>query len=401
MKPLVYLCGEYPRATDTFIQREVTALRNEGFHVETLSVRRPAEGERGTHEQDEERRGTYYLLPCSPFHLAGSHLRLFLRSPKRYFGSLVLALKVRSPGIRSFIYQLFYFAEAGLVAARMSKRGLIHIHNHAPDACGYVTMLASSLGGFTYSMTLHGFGIFSEPKRWRLQEKIEHSLFTVCISRHGKSQAMLWSNRKSWDKIHIVHCGVDSDAAVSRHHEGRGKNILFVGRLDHVKGLPLLIEAFLLLSNTYRDIYLHIIGDGPERSDLESLIRENHLDERVLFYGYLSQSELKTIYAKADVFVMTSFFEGIPVVLMEAMSFGVPVVAPRITGIPELVQEDVEGMLTTPADPVCLAESIETLLNDSEKRNRFAAEGRKKIEREYNLKKETGRLVEIMHRYLG
>ena len=397
---IAYLCGEYPRATDTFIQREVASLRKAGLHVETISVRCPAPQEQGTEEQRQERQGTYYLLPCNPWRLLSDHFRLLLRSPSRYFRGVWLAFTVRSPGLWSLLYQIFYFAEAGLVASRMKRQELTHVHNHAPDASGYVAMIAGAIGDLTHSMTLHGFGILSEPRRWRLKEKIERSLFTICVSYHARSQAMLWSNRDCWNRLHIVHCGIDLERMDTRKHRGRGRNILFVGRFDRVKGVPVLLEAFEILADQNPNLHLHLVGDGPERSELESIVHEKGLDGRVTFYGYQSQAQLSEHFAEADVFVMTSFAEGVPVALMEAMAFGVPVVAPRITGIPELVTDGVSGFLTTPSDVDCLLEKIETLLNDAEQRNRFAVEGRQVVEQEFNLLIETGRLVEIMQDYL-
>jgi glycosyltransferase involved in cell wall biosynthesis len=398
---LVYLCSEYPRATDTFIQREVDSLRKAGFYVETISARRPVQLEQGTEEQDKERQRTHYLLPCSPWRLFSDHLRLLFRSPGRYFQGVWLALTVRSPGLRSLLYQIFYFAEAGMVASRMKQRGLTHIHNHAPDASGYVAMIACNMGDLTYSLTLHGPDIFFEPGRWRIKEKIERSRFAICVSHYARSQAMLWSNRGCWDRLHVVHCGIDPDRAETHRHKGRGRHILFVGRLNPVKGLIVLLEAFAVLARRYPNLHLSFVGDGPQRPALESIVSEKGLCECVTFHGYRSQAELREHYAGADVFVMTSFAEGLPVVLMEAMAFGVPVVAPCITGIPELVMDGVSGFLTTPGDVEDLIERIETLLDNPELRNRFAMEGRRKVEQEFNLLLETSRLTDIMKNHLA
>lgn len=398
---LAYLCGEYPRATDTFIQREVASLRKAGLEVEVVSVRRPGLIEQGTEEQEEERSNAHYLLPCPLKRLLSDHFKLIASSPLGYIRGLWLAMTVRSPGLRALLYQMFYFAEAGLVGSWMRSRGISHVHNHAPNQSGYVAMLAAALGNMTYSMTLHGFGIFSEPTRWRLTEKIERALFTICVSQHAKSQAMLWSDRCFWDRLHVVRCGIDAGSVPVRTHQGRGRNILFVGRFDHVKGLPVLLEAFAGLARRDPRLHLHLVGDGPQRADLEVIVREQGLQKQVTFHGYRSQAQLQRHFAEADVFAMASFAEGVPVVLMEAMACGVPVVAPRITGIPELVQDGISGFLTVPGDADSLAASIETLLDDPEKRNRFAQEARQVVEQHFNLETETRRLADIFKEHLS
>lgn len=397
---LAYLCGEYPRATDTFIQREVAALRRAGLDVTTLSVRRPAAAEQGTAEQEQERRNTHYLLPCPPWRLVAVHAGLLLGTPRRYWRAVKTAWTIRSPGWRALLYQLFYFAEAGLVVHKMRRLGISHLHNHTPNASGYVAMIAAALGPVTYSMTLHGFGIFAEPTRWRLTEKIERALFTVCVSRHARSQAMLWSDPRHWQRLHVIHCGIDTADLPERRHAGRGKHLLFVGRFDHVKGLPLLVEIFATLAGKIPALCLHLVGDGPQRALIESLVREKGLAEQVRFYGYQSQGQLLDHFARADLFVMTSFAEGIPVVLMEAMAHGVPVVAPRITGIPELVIDGVSGLLATPGHAESFVEQIATLLDDPDARNRMAAAGRHVVAQAFDLETEAGRLAKILRQHL-
>jgi colanic acid/amylovoran biosynthesis glycosyltransferase len=355
---IAYLCGEYPRVTDTFIQREVAALRGANIDVETISVRRPAAQEQGSREQQAERQRTHYLLPCNPLQLCVDHLQMLLMSPLRYVQALWIALVVRGPGLTALLRQLAYFAEAGIVAAHMHRRAIPHLHNHAPDASGYVAMIAACMGSFTYSMTLHGFGILSEPSRWRLREKLERSAFAICVSSYARSQAMLWTDPQHWHRFHVVHCGIDPDSATLRIHKGRGNRLLFVGRLDAVKGMPVLFEAVSQLKQDRPHIQLDIVGDGPERCRLTAMAREMNLEDGVKFHGYLSQSDLRSFWRSADVMVMSSFVEGVPVALMEAMAHGLPVVAPRITGIPELVHDGATGRLTTPGDSEEIARCV-------------------------------------------
>lgn len=398
---VAYLCGEYPRATDTFIQREIAALRSEGVEVETISVRRPQQGEAGTAEQEGERQRTHYMLPCSPWRLLADHSGCIVRAPVRYLKALRTAVCVRSPGIKSLAYQFFYFAEAGLVATELRRRRVSHIHSHAPDASGYVTMLAAEIGGLTFSMTLHGFGALSEPSRWRLREKLERSLFAVCVSSWARGQAMLWTDSSHWGKYHVVHCGIDPAQFQPRTHDQRGKRILFIGRFDPVKGLPLLIEAIERLAADHPDVHLDLVGDGPLRPEIERQIRERRLDGGVTSHGYLSQAQCRERLCEADVLVISSFAEGVPVVLMEAMASGVPVLAPWIAGIPELVENGVSGVLVPSGDVESLASGLSMLLTNPALRSRLAQAGRLKVEREFNTQLEATRLIHIFRERLA
>ena len=394
---IAYLCGEYPRATDTSIQREVAALRSADMHVRTISIRRPAARERlqsnGATPQSHD---TYYVLPAGFWRLATAHWRTLMRSPRRYLRALRLALSVRSPGLRALTYQLFYFAEAAIVAELMRREGLVHLHNHAPDASGYVAMIAAEMGGFSYSMTIHGHGILAEPGRWRLADKLRRALFVVCVSWHARSQCMLWSSQDTWDRFHVIHCGVTSERRELRQHTGSGTRLLYVGRLDHVKGLPLLIDALASLADSHPDIRVDIVGDGPERPSLEQRVAASGLNAHVHFHGYLGQHEVEALLAQSDALVMTSFAEGIPVALMEAMAVGVPVVAPRITGIPELIEHQRGGLLFTPGNVDDLVGALLRLLDDPDLRSEFAEHGYRTIREQFNLGTETGRLVALM-----
>lgn len=396
---IAYLCGEYPRATDQFIQREVAALRGAGVHVRTLSVRRPIARERPLDSGNEEAANTLYLVPASAWRVLVCHARALLASPRRYFRALGVALFIRPPGLRALAYQAFYFAEAGLVAEIMRRERLEHLHNHSPDSSGFVAMIAAEMGGFTYSMTLHGFGILSEPGRWRLREKLERALFTICISWQARSQAMLWCDMAMWPRIHVVHCGIDPDDYAPRAPAPGHDRLGFVGRLDQVKGLPVLLDALAELARQRPRMHLDIAGDGPQRDVLEAIVTERGLEAHVTFHGYLSQPAIRDMLQAVDVFVMSSLAEGIPVVLMEAMALGLPVVAPRIAGIPELVRDGDTGLLFTPGHSAELASAITQALDDTTLRARFADTGPKLVAEEFNVQTEALRLVATMRAY--
>jgi len=193
-----------------------------------------------------------------------------------------------------------------------------------------------------------------------------------------------------------VHCGVDPEQFEPKRHHGSGSRVLFVGRLAAPKGLPILLESIARLREDHPNVQLTIAGDGPDRQQLESMARRLGIESHVRFLGYQSQSQVRELLGRSDVFGMASFAEGVPVVLMEAMAGGVPVVATRIAGIPELVDDGGCGFLVPPGDGQALADRIGQLLDDAELRNAIAAAGRLKVEQEFNLTMESRRLCQIL-----
>lgn len=397
---IAYLTGEYPRATDTFIQREVAALRQQAAEIHTFSVRPTGEVHMVGEEQKQERNQTFYILPPSPIKLLRSHLNLLFTSPKSYVRALKLTWSTRLHGLRGNLYQLFYFLEAGILAQEIKRRRISHLHNHFGDSSCSVAMLAAELGGFSYSFTLHGPYIFFQPYHWRLDAKINRALFVSCISNYCRSQGMIFAPIEKWNQMHIVHCGIDPELFKLVSHQGEGKRLLYVGRLAAVKGLPILLESLVYLKRQHPDVILTVVGDGSDRTSLEQMTVDLGLKDNVNFVGYKSQAEVRKYFEKTDVFVLSSFAEGVPVVLMEAMAAGVPVVAPQVAGVSELVENGISGYIVPAGDIASLAQSIEKLLDNSELRAKFGTAGRNKVEKEFNINLEAQKLYKIMSKKL-
>ncbi|MEP2530319.1 glycosyltransferase [Shimia sp.] len=395
-QPIAYLTGEYPRATDTFIQREVAALRAQGREVITCSVRRTGTEHLVGDEQKAEAANTFYVLPAARLvHLILCHFQALLRSPKRYFRALWLALRTSPGGIKALLFQLFYFAEAGVLAAHLRKKNVRHLHNHIAKSSCTVAMLTSEISGIPYSFTLHGPDIFFAPDHWRLDEKIARARFVSCISHFCRSQAMAFSDPRHWSKLHIVHCGVDPDR-YTNFEDPMGHNLLFVGRLAPVKGLPILLRALETLVPDFPKLHLTVIGDGSGRAALESQVETAGLTDHVSFAGYKSQSEVAEALIASDLFVLPSFAEGVPVVLMEAMAAKRPVVATQIAGIPELVTDGGSGLLVPPGDPDALAQAIAKVIGNPSRATGMGIVGRARVEAAYDVTKEALRLGALM-----
>ncbi|MEL7131830.1 MAG: glycosyltransferase family 4 protein [Pseudomonadota bacterium] len=398
--PIAYLTGEYPRATDTFIQREVAELRKLGFDIRTCSIRATDESHQVGAEQQAERAATFVVQSRAknPVALLKAHGHM-LKSPARWFGAAKLAWSTSPKGLKNRLWQLFYFLQAGVLADHILRNDVRHLHNHFGNSSCSVAMLAAHMAGLPFSYTAHGPMEFFEPHHWRLDAKIARASFVAAISHFARAQCMLFSDAAHWGRIKIVHCGVEPARYDS---DGRtpGKHIVFVGRLAGIKGVPLLIDAVAQLQAKHPELHLTLVGDGPEKADLETYVAQRGLTDRVTFTGYLGQQEVAAILKTADMLVLPSFAEGVPVVLMEAMAAHIPVVATRVAGVQELVEDGVSGHVIPPGDLDALINAIYQLLKDPEQRAQMGAAGRRKVEAEFDVAKEAAWLATLFEHSL-
>ncbi|MBO9436768.1 glycosyltransferase [Ruegeria sp. R13_0] len=396
--PVAYLTGEYPKVSHTFIQREIAALRALGTQVETCTVRRANPKDVVGEDQKAEETNTFCILDTAraPHRLLGAHLQALRTAPGRWFSALWLAWRTRSPGAKALLYQLFYFAEAGVLAARLKAKGVVHLHNHFGNSSCTVAMLTSEISGIPYSFTEHGPALFFEPMRWRIDEKIARARSIVAISHFCRSQLMLFSDQQHWPRISIVHCGIDPDRYGHNPRDSFGKRVLFVGRLDAVKGAPLLLQAFAALREDHPDATLTLIGDGADRPALEAQAKTLALGDAVTFAGYRPQEAVADFLEEADMLVLPSFAEGVPVVLMEAMASRIPVIATQVAGVSELITDGEVGFVVPPGDVSTLIARMQTLLSDPNLCRRMGIAGRLKVRADFNTMNEAAWLRTLL-----
>jgi colanic acid/amylovoran biosynthesis glycosyltransferase len=400
-----YFTSTYPRATDTFIQREVVGLRNEGIEVLTAALRSPEATNNVSDLIRNERKNTAYFLPANPLRLLKINILTVVKAPGDYLKTLKLAFKTRKPGIKGALYQLFYFQEALMLSDYLKSHNIQHLHNHFGDSSGMVAMLASHLSGVGYSITFHGPHIFFEPTLLALREKIKYAKFIVCISHYCKSQLMLFSDVEDWHKLKIVHCGVDVDQYAMPlvkpiNDLSQPVKLLYVGRLAAEKGVPVLLRSLISLKNDGHRFHLTLLGDGPERTALEMEVKENGLTEMVHFAGFASQETVRDTLQNSDVFILPSFAEGVPVSLMEAMACGVPVIGTNVGGVTELIEHGVSGMVVAPSDDVALQNAILSYIKHPELRETIRITARNTIESNFNFRIEVNKLEHLIKEQL-
>ena len=395
--PIAYLTGVYPKVSHTFIQREVAALRALGAEVLTCTVRWADPKDIVGADQQAEAAATFCILDVArkPWQLMGCHWRALRTAPGSWFSALGLAWRTCPPGLKEALWQVFYFLEAGVLSDHLRSRGVVHLHNHFGDSSGTVTMLTSAISGIPFSYTMHGPDLFFEPIKWRIDAKTAQARFVVCISHFCRSQAMLFSDPVHWPKLKIVHCGVTPARYGQTPRDAFGKRVLFIGRLDAVKGGPLLLDAFATVCHAHPEAHLTVVGDGPARAALETQAAQLGLASAVTFAGYRSQTEVQGLLEQADMLVLPSFAEGVPMVLMEAMASRIPVIASRVAGVPELVEDGVTGFLVPPGDVASLTMRLNTLLGDPELCRTMGAAGRCVVEAGFDVDREAAWLLRL------
>ncbi|MBN2299130.1 MAG: glycosyltransferase family 4 protein, partial [Deltaproteobacteria bacterium] len=250
-----------------------------------------------------------------------------------------------------------------------------------------------------YSFTAHANDIFE--RGWLLKEKVERSAFTVVISEFNKD--FLIKNRAPENKIHVIHCGVDSSLfqAGKSMRISKPLKIGALGRMVEKKGFDTLIDAGRILLDSGKSLRIHIAGDGPLMKDLSKQARVMGFTDNVILSGPLPHDSVSSWLKGLDIFVLpcrkdsNGDMDGIPVVLMEAMLSGVPVVSTRISGIPELIQDGVTGCLADPDNPSELAAAIDRIAGDSRFRKTLTTNAKKKVREEFDLSRNTGRRAEL------
>jgi colanic acid/amylovoran biosynthesis glycosyltransferase len=397
---IAYLTSAYARASDTFIRGEVVQLRKMGFTVYTFSIRRPPAEEAVNEEIRREQQNTEYLFDRNIGQLIFAGLKQLVRRPGRCFSAARLAWRTSSPGIKPHIWQLAYLVEACLLAERLAAKGVRHLHNHIGENSAAVAMLASVLSGIPFSLTIHGPVEFDRPTLLALDEKIARACFVVAVCDFGKSQLCRWCNIHDWDKINVVHCGVNGEFVRQPPTPvPAAPRLVSIGRIAEQKGHLLLVDAAAALAARNIDFELIIIGDGPLRDGLQQQIDRLGLGSRVRITGWINSEQIRNELINSRGLVLPSFAEGLPVAIMECLALGRPVISTFVGGIPELVQDGVNGWLVPAGNLEELARALrEALTMSSHQLAKMGDAGRVSVVERHNATTEAAKLARLISR---
>jgi glycosyltransferase involved in cell wall biosynthesis len=398
----------YPRVSETFIAQEIAALERQGLPLTIVSLRHPYD--RITHPVHLAIQATVLYLPeylyKDPLRVLAGHVQAFRRDARRYRKSLLQWMRDlhRDPTAN----RVRRFGQAGVLAAELPA-GTGHLHAHFMHTPASVARYAATMTGLTYSLSGHAKDIWTSPA-WELREKLLGARFSVtCTAANREHLTGLAPNAE----VHLLYHGLDRgnfsppDSFGSLRDGSRSDDpvrLLSVGRFQPKKGFDVLLRALALVRH---HVVLSLVGYGPEEQRLRRLTRTLQLEDRIRWVGQVDHLAVRSLLRENDLFVLASRIardgdrDGLPNVVVEALSQGLPVVASRISALPEIIEDGVNGRLVPPEDPAALAAALSALIEDPAARRRMGAAGIHRVAEGWDVEVGVRRLLTLLRRALG
>jgi len=406
---IAYVLKMYPRFSETFILNEILELERQGVDIRIYSLRKPDDGRFHAHLASVRAPVTYLpeYLPADMGRVWAAQRALMQADPGRYRRVLVYTLTRRNR------HAFKRFLQAGVLADHLRTQPVDHLHAHFATSATRVAMFAHLLTGVPYSLTAHAKDIFlNTVDADLLRDKMRAARFVVTVSEFNRDYLSRLAGepgqtslgrllpadrltippgriRRLYNGIDLIQFSVgpnDPPQAV------REPLILAVGRLIEKKGFDILVRACGLLRDQGITFRCEIAGKGPEEARLRSLIAELDLAGCVELVGPKPQDEIVAAYRQAAVFALPCVVgadgnrDGLPTVLLEAMAMRLPVVSTDLTGVPEIVDDGVTGLLVPQNDPAALAAALARLLADPGVREHMGRAARARVMRDYDLR---------------
>lgn len=401
-EPVAYLVKRFPRLSETFVLQEFLELRRQGLDLRLYALMHPAEQvvqpsaaellPEVTYLHDRGRRWRSWAR------LLGGAARQALSNPSGC-AALSRLLLARRP----FLASLRHAVEALWLARDLRLARARHLHAHFAHSPAEVAHMAWIAGGLAFSFTAHAKDLYTTPVE-ALRPRLRAAAFVITCTRFNADHiaGLDPADCTLRERLHVLYHGTDIrrfNPIGRRPEPGR---VLSVGRLVPKKGYPVLLQALALLAARGVDFTCDVFGEGELRPALETEIGRLGLLSRVRLRGATPQEELLPEYWRASVFALTPMVmpggdrDGIPNVLVEAMASAVPVISTRVSGIPELIEHGRDGLLVEPADAAAITDAIEQLLRDPELASCLGHAGRRKVERLFDLRRNTRCLLDLL-----
>jgi colanic acid/amylovoran biosynthesis glycosyltransferase len=384
---IAYLTTHYPAVTHTFIQREILALRALGYEVVTFAIN--TEGDVLSDVDRAEAAATRYLKGAPVLWMIRTIVTSVLTHPIATLATLFVAWRQVGLDLDRRGRRMVQVGEAMLLERMCRDDGVEHIHAHFGQAPANIAWFAATYFNhtgrartMTWSATVHGpQDCLNEPPHL-LQRKVRAASFIVAVCDFTKAQLLWRLSPDLWDRVHVVRCGVDLDVPMQSidRQPNSPFRALIVARLSAEKGHGVAIEALATVLEHGHTLQLVLVGPGGEENPFDDLLGRLGIRDNVTLVGAVPPQQVAAQIGQADALIVPSFAEGLPIVIMEAMAAGLPVIASGIAGIPELIEHDVTGLLVAPARPDLLAGAIEKLIVGPDFARSLATAARSRVE---------------------
>ena len=399
---IAVLVTRFPVVDEAYILREIVELERQGQPVVLVPLLRG----RGKVVHEEAKpwiKRALYMPLISP-RIVWSNLQAMLTHPARYFKVLLLLFFGTVVRPRTLIRTLALFPKSVHLAKVLSKRGIKHLHSHFSTHATTMAYIIARFSDITYSFTIHGPDVFVH--RLLLLEKISRATAVRTISAFNKAFLCGLYPSIPEEKIQVVHVGVNPDVYATASSESEGTKsrpqVLSVGAITPSRGFGFLVEACLMLKNAGIDVEATIVGEGVRRRFLQHWIKYLGLGDNIHLPGPLPQHEVAKLVGQTDIFVLPSVIandgqmDGIPITLMEAMAAGKPVIASAMSGIPELIDDRVSGLLIDATHTQRIANAIRFLIANPAVRHKMGRAGQRRIREEFDIRRTVADLIQFL-----
>jgi len=388
---LAYLLGTYPLPSETFVRKEIESLEEFGQPVVRFAAR--AWDSQVVDPKDiAEQERTDYLLSGGKGRLLIDALATVFRHPLRGLAMLPRIWRLyRNAGKTPAVFAA-YALEALAFRTRAARLGLQHVHCHFSNNATAIAMLAHGLGGPTYSFTVHGPDELVDPKTRSLGMKAREAAFVVAITDYCRGRILAEAPDVA-DKVQIIHCGIDPQDFAFDGAAPDTSRIVCVGRLCFNKGQRHIPAAVAKVKAEFPDLVIDLLGGGDDEVLVREEITRHGVEKQVILHGWATGAQVRETIRQSRALLLPSYAEGLPIVIMEALAIGRPVLTTRITGIPELVDAGC-GWLFEPGDVDAIAEALRGVMRaTAAERAAMGAEGRRRVEERHDLRKSAARLL--------
>ena len=388
-KKIAYILDIFPTVSETFIINEIVTVEKLDLETVIFSRKKPV-GEIPHEEAGRLARKTIYFPDpknISFIQSCADHLRLLRKDPSQYIKTFLFSVQNNKAGL------LWFFKIAGSYALLIEKHKPDHIHAHFASLAGEYAMLIAMLLDIPYTFTAHGWhDIFEYPPQ-NFHQRGMQAKKVITVSQFNKD-FMIQKFDIPAEKISVIHCGIRPELFTANGRTpGSDLRILSIARLHPIKGVEYLVKACKLLKEWDNRFTCHIIGDGELREQIARLIQKFGLEQEVILEGAQPAEEVRRQLALANVYVNSSLCEGLSVSIMEAMAARLPVVATRVTGIAELIENKVNGYLVEPKNETELAAALQKMIIDPDHGRKMGELNRRRIETDFALDPEVKKLI--------